>query len=602
MKRSAPDRRTLAAAAILAVAACLGLWGIRHGLPYSYYPDEAHFVKRALSFGSGDLNPHWFHKPAFFMYILFAEYAALFVTGKVAGLWAGATEFGVRFVRDPGLFYLIGRLTTLGFALGTVAVVMRLGERYLRPGAGLLAGLFLALTTGLLASSQYVKEDVPSMFFATLSLYWVVRYAGTGRLRDLLVAAAAGGASAATKAYGMALLPVIAAAVLWKCWRPDAAPRGARAAAARLAAAVALFALAQFALAPFSFLDPLGRESTFGRIASLFTMIARLTGLGQFAPLPDEHLGRHGGILFGLRDYGRVLASDGGMGWLLTAYAAIGVLALLVRRRFTDLLLVGYALLFVAVSVILYPGYAEPRHQTPIYPVLAAAAGFAAAGLAARAGRRQAVAVGLILLTLLVPLRSVAERAQRVSLEDTRSAAKRWIEETVPAGTRLLLDEAGPPILASEQSLKDQIESARRAAGSGQFTTHYDTYVELQMQAARGATAYDVEEIRRPWWRESEPESASAYLTSDYDRDMANPLRRVGVATYDDYVNRGIVYAVVHSEAYGSVMKNPKVAALWPSFTRFYRELFRRGTLVREFNPETGPYTGPVVRIYRLAP
>ena len=41
---------------------CLGIW---HSYPFSYYGDEVHFVERALSFGSFDFNPHWFHKPAF---------------------------------------------------------------------------------------------------------------------------------------------------------------------------------------------------------------------------------------------------------------------------------------------------------------------------------------------------------------------------------------------------------------------------------------------------------------------------------------------------------------------------------------------------------
>ncbi|HEX7077062.1 MAG TPA: glycosyltransferase family 39 protein [Candidatus Eisenbacteria bacterium] len=601
MKPERPRRTGLAAAGVILLAAGLGLWGIGHGLPFSYYPDEAHVVKSALAFGSGDLNPHWFHKPAFFYYILFAEYGVVFLVGKLAGVWAGVADFGVQFVRDPGVFYAVGRLTALAFALATIAVVIRLGERHLRAGAGLLGALMLALTVGLIDSSQNVKEDVPSMFFAVLSLYWILNYAASGRLRDLVVGALAGGASAATKAYGLALVPVILAAVIWRPAPSRAEAPGAGAIAARCVAALALFVLAQFALAPFSFLDPLGRADTWSRVTSLFTVLGRMTGLLHVAPAPDENLSRHGGIGYGIASYGQVLVSRDGMGLVIVAYAALGAIALLLRRRFTDLLLLGYVAVFIAASVIVHPGYAEPRHQTPIYPVLAAAGGFAVLELAARLRIRTAWAVAVAAATLLWPLASVAQRAETVSREDTRSAAKRWIEERIPAGTAILLDEGGPQLLASERSLRHDLLAAKNASDTGQFTAHYDKYLELQLRAAREGTAYDVEEIRKPWWLDREPAPGVSYLTSEYDRDMGNPLRPVGVASYDSYLDQGFQYAVVQSERYGPVTTNPRLAADWPSFSAFYRELFRRGRLVREFSPASGAYTGPVVRIYRFA-
>jgi hypothetical protein len=290
------------------------------------------------------------------------------------------------------------------------------------------------------------------------------------------------------------------------------------------------------------------------------------------------------------------------MGWVITVYAALGVVALAIRRRIADLILAGYLILFILVSVVVYPGYAEPRHQTPVYPVLAAAGGFALAGIGARLGSRRAWAVAALLGTLLWPLSVVASRARAISREDTRNAAKHWIERNVPGGTRLLLDENGPPLLASESAIRRSAAPAEEAAGGGQFTMHYDTYLELQRSAARGAVTYDLTEIRRPWWREAESSSGVEYLTSEYDRDMGNPLRPVGVMTYDAYRRRGIAYAVVQSECYHSVLSNPKVAAQWPSFAAFYRELFRRGRLVREFPDGIGAYTGPEVRIYRLVP
>ncbi len=80
---------------ILLLAVTLRILGIWHSYPYSFYPDEAHFVKRALSFGSLDFNPHWFHKPALYMYILFFEYGLYFVIGKILGAWNSVSGFAV---------------------------------------------------------------------------------------------------------------------------------------------------------------------------------------------------------------------------------------------------------------------------------------------------------------------------------------------------------------------------------------------------------------------------------------------------------------------------------------------------------------------------
>ena len=165
--------------AILALALFLRLLGIWHGYPYSYYPDEAHFVKRALSFGSGDLNPHWFHKPAFFMYLLFFEYGLYFVFGKLVGFWQSIDEFAVSFVKNPGQFYLIGRLTLVAFSIGTIVVTFLIGERHFRGQTGLFGALLLALSYGLVAASQNVKADIPAIFFASFSTFCLLNYIET---------------------------------------------------------------------------------------------------------------------------------------------------------------------------------------------------------------------------------------------------------------------------------------------------------------------------------------------------------------------------------------------------------------------------------------
>src|SRR6185295_16229594 len=88
LRSLAPARtRSLAAvtalAAVLLIAAALRLWGLFHDLPFSYFGDELHFMKRAAALGTGDLNPHWFHKPAFLMYILAGVDGLYYLAGRL---------------------------------------------------------------------------------------------------------------------------------------------------------------------------------------------------------------------------------------------------------------------------------------------------------------------------------------------------------------------------------------------------------------------------------------------------------------------------------------------------------------------------------------
>ena len=156
-------------------------WGIGHELPASYYPDEANFVKRSLAFGSGDLNPHWFHKPAFFMYVLFFEYGVYFVAGKVFGAWGSVGDFALHFVGSLGPFLWIGRVTVAAFSLGALWLVYRMGCDYFGRVAGVASVFLASLTFGIVASSQLVKADVPAMFFSLAAIYWTLKFADGGR-------------------------------------------------------------------------------------------------------------------------------------------------------------------------------------------------------------------------------------------------------------------------------------------------------------------------------------------------------------------------------------------------------------------------------------
>lgn len=600
------ERTWLLLGGILLLGAGLRFWGIAHGYPYSYYPDEAHFVKRALSFGSGDLNPHWFHKPAFFMYLLFLEYGVFFLFGLVAGAWNGVGEFAVSYVLNPGPFYLIGRATVALFSLAMVWMVYRAGTRLWHRRAGWVAAVLLAVSPGQAWVAKDVKADVPCAFFTLVSAYFLLRFVQEKRTRSLFLSAGFAGLGAATKTYSVVmLLPILAGVFLHH--RDSGKPRARSAGAGALC--VLVFYGVFFATSPYNFLDPLGRQATFGGFYLLAGKAAQVLGIPVpegFGP-PEElsteiHNPENTLDVYadGAAEYLRYLVDGMGIPAFILAIAGIGLFFLREKRRGPWLFFL-FPMLFSAISVFVHPGYAEVRHQVPLHPFLALWAGGAIHALAEKRPLPRPAWIALILL-LCVPVRGIADRNRMVSRPDTRNLAKAWIETHIPAETRILLDENGVQLLRSEDILRDEIQKARSADPEGQFTAHYDRYLEYQMIAAKKGTAYRVQEIRFPWWRDREVAAGVHELRSEFDRDMGNPLKPVGVDTIEEYARSGFEYAVVHGEKYEPFLRDTERARRFPSFATFYRRLFEEGTLVRSFPPTDGVRRpGPEVKIFRLS-
>ena len=90
--------RAGALAAVLALAFLLRVWGIGFGVPdVEARPDEALVVGMAVRFLSGDLNPHYFQYPSFFLYLV----------GAVMAVWSGIVVLTGGTVEEVLLRYMI---------------------------------------------------------------------------------------------------------------------------------------------------------------------------------------------------------------------------------------------------------------------------------------------------------------------------------------------------------------------------------------------------------------------------------------------------------------------------------------------------------------
>ena len=360
----------LALAAILVLAAALRLVGLRYGLPLSVLnPDEASIVPRAWRMGHGHLDPGWYDYPSLLMGVL-APVQALF----------GAPALGA------------ARVVAVVIGLGGVGAAWWLGRRAYGTGAAIVGAAAVAVATTHVAYSRMAVTDV----LLTLGITCVLALAVEGRIE--WAGLAVGLAASAKYPGAIAAVPVVVAG--WGSWKA-------------LGRAGAL-AVAGFALtSPFVLIHAGSAWDDVSRVQRL----ARAGWLGfENDPVtPVAYLDRLWEAI----------------GPLLLV-AAAGVVAGLVRRTRTDLVLLSFAAVY---WLTLMPQQAHfDRYVLPLVPVLAVLAG----------SIRAVVPVALVALAL--PLAWTVADARELTRADTRLRADAWVTANVPRTDPIAADPSTLPL------------------------------------------------------------------------------------------------------------------------------------------------------------
>jgi hypothetical protein len=418
-------------AVALALSAALHFLQLRHGLPE--FLEEAWPFREAWDMwgwdgGRLDLNPHRFHYPSLTFYLHFLLQQAQFVLGLATGAWTNRADFFLAYHTDPSALVVAARAMGALFAMAGIAALVWMGER-IRSGAGILAGLALAISVTWVNAVRAIVPDAAMAALALGALLAMLSYLREGRRAALVAAVVLIGLATGAK-YPAATLLLPLALVLFL--------RDGRGGLARWAlAATGAFAVFLFTT-PFALLD----VQTFWRDLGF---VRQLPGAG--------HLGRleGSGAAF---NFGTLVRNAGPAGLALLPVSLFLTLAAWRTRR--EELVLWVALAGFAAPVFAVRVEAE-RYMTPVIPLALLLAAAALADLLLRAPARRRTALALLAAALLlVPIWLLAGAGLSRRPVSTQVLAARWLQ-THAAPDQLIVQEAyGAPLHTRLRALEMQ--------------------------------------------------------------------------------------------------------------------------------------------------
>jgi hypothetical protein len=548
---------------ILFLALGLRLWHLPEGLPDFF--EEAFPFRRAFDmagWGSGhaDWNPHAFHYPSLSFYLHLMVQQLVYLVGHLLGVYRRAADFFIAFQVDPSPMVLAGRALGVAADAATVLAVARIGERW-RRGAGLLAGLLVALSAVLVHQSRVIVTDGLMTAFAAWALERMVTYRATGRASAWTAAAVLTGLAAGTK-YPAALLVV---PLVWSIF----ARRGPRR-EFRVAAALAL-ALASFvATSPYLF-------SSLAQARFDWLRVANMVGEGQLGTF-----GRPGAsyYLFTLaRDFGWLTP------WVLAA-SLIGLWRNAQGRR--DVAIVWLGLLAFAVPIVF--GRVEfERYLAPVIPLVALLLSVTVLELPDALPRLGARGQNLLRIALVLAVALPAcfsgFAAAAVGGGTTQGEARRFLEDRTGPDQLIVQEAHGAPLrdrqellrIASTPAFSLADSSWRRRFGEQPLIRA----VRLPLLVAGRAVVVAPDSLRGR--REIELFPSSADLNRIY---------------YEPALYEGVDWVITSDAVRGRYEADSARFAVQHAF---YRRLERDADSIVVLR-SGGTVTGPEIRIYRLGP
>ncbi|MCK9555524.1 glycosyltransferase family 39 protein [bacterium] len=422
---------------VMALAVMLRVSGLEFGLPDILHADEPIVVNKAMAFGTGDFNPHWFLIPPLTSYILFILYGLFFLIGHISGFFPSSENFVSLYLADPTYFYLIGRFF-LGVVPSLISVIMTYKiakEVSGNEDISIASAFFLSVNFLFVRDSHYIYADMPRIASMLCALFYYVRISKWDKTKDYISAAFFTGLAIAFK-YNSALLifPFLAAFFIGR--NAEQAPSRE---IKKLFLSIFIMSAVYILFNPFSLLD-------FKTFINDFR--------NQSSQMSAAGITHH--IYYSLLN---------GMSIALLTCSVLGVIKELNLKNRTALVLIA----FIAAEYAGLVFFSQPhaRYVLPLIPALcyfAASFIYDLSRILSRGSRRTAWFVVICLVMSFSTFIKACYSDYLFSAGDTRMDARKWIEKNIRAGEKIALDHTffGPRLLPDESQIRQKIDLAEQ--------------------------------------------------------------------------------------------------------------------------------------------
>lgn len=412
---------------ILLSAFLLRFNGLTFGLPLKIHPDEGKIVNRAIKIlQNHDLNPHFFNYPSFYIYAQSVVYVLVYGFGKITG------SFGDVFGAGISTLYIAGRFLTLLLSIGTLFIIYILGKLLFNRIAGLIAVLIVASSSLHVQQSIFITVDSPMTFLVSLSFLMSALIMTRGpqlksELKYYIWGGLLAGLAIGTKYTSILIvLPLIYAHLYTRKFKIR------NFFSKEIVIGLLVVVLAFIISTPYAILD-------FGNFAKDIRFESQHYSTG--------HAGNEAAGTSYL-PYLSLLVDGIGVIPLMLSFA--GLLILLVTDKWKGIFIAIFPLVFF-LFIGRYKVY-FPRNLLPLIPFLAIFAGVTV-GMAYRwfhqSGHlvlpwiKNALFSAFIIVVsygMFMQAEKSVEYIQVLTLPNTQIIAGKWIEENLPAGSKIGLD------------------------------------------------------------------------------------------------------------------------------------------------------------------
>ncbi len=434
-------------------------WGINFGLPHTEArPDETTIVRIAFHFFSGDLNPHYFNYPTLYMYILFLLFIAYFLFGVITGRFTSLSDLLSEYSINPTNFYLLSRFLSASLGIATIFLVYKIVKQTFNKKTALIASSYLSLTYLHVRDSHFGTTDVPATFLIIISLLFIIKTIGDGKLKNYLITGILIGLATAMKYFGIILiLPLLFVHLFNLLDKKGKTNRLQQFFNNRiLFFAITLF-FGFFVGSPFALLD-------FSQFQSHLLQEMTHLNVGHYGLI----LGR--GWWYHLR-----FSLFYGLGWALFFLTLAGIPILLMKNMRMGIILLSFPLFYY---LLMGKGYTVfVRYTIPLLPFLCITAAvfitlinnqiskFLSSRLA------NLLTIPIVILTITPSFDNIIKFNRLIAKRDSRLLAGEWINKNIPPGTSIYQSgmlfgqiQLHPELETLEENYKELVASGNHFA------------------------------------------------------------------------------------------------------------------------------------------